>query len=176
MITVCLGEGGMYRVYRFWSALLLRRGRPSSAKKRQLLRWPLTINSELLLVFAEGEDSLVWFVEMLILTMLMLYPVYGKPYFPCCASNRFYSWWLDLEKREYEDWRVVLTTCVSAASPRPQQKRELGQRCSCLSFNLEPMLVGFLDLQDRISCIFLFTPPESACIFPNQQNLLSQVL
>lgn len=59
MITVCLGEGGTYRVYRFWSALLLRRGRPSSAKKRQLLRWLLTINSELLLVFAEGEDSLV---------------------------------------------------------------------------------------------------------------------
>lgn len=137
----------------------------------------LAIDLELQPAFAaKGEDPLVWFVEMLVLTMLMLYPVCGKPYSPCCASNKFYSWWLDLEKREYEDWSVVLATCVSAAAPRPQQKCELGQRCSHLSLNLEPTFVGLPDPQDRISCIFLFAPQELRCIFPNQISLLSQML
>lgn len=51
----------------------------------------LAIDSELLSAFAEGEDLLVQFVEMLLLTVLVLYPVYGKPYSPCCVSNKFYS-------------------------------------------------------------------------------------
>lgn len=131
----------------------------------------LTINSELLPAFAEGEDPWsdlwrCWCWQCLCCTHFM-----EKSYAPCCASSKFYSCWLDLKKREYEDWRAVQTTCVSA--PGPHWKHNLGQRCSCLS--LESVL---LESQfSRTGChVFFCLLLKNRWIFPNEDNFLSQIL
>lgn len=54
IITVCVGEGGTYRLYMFCTAILLKRVTFSQAATASAL----TISSELLSAFAEGEDPL----------------------------------------------------------------------------------------------------------------------
>lgn len=159
VITVCREEGGTYRVQ---VLLCPAPEEGTSIFSKEATALALAIDPGLLPAFAKGEGSLVWFVEMLVSTVLVLYLVYGKSSSPGCVSSKLYCWWPHWEKREYKGWRVVLPTCVSAASSRPQQ--ELGQRCSCQSLILQATCDEFLDLQDRILCIFLFIPWESRYI------------
>lgn len=76
------GRRGNMQTYRFRCALLLSRGHPSSVKKPQPA---LVINSELLSVCAKGEDPLVCLLEMLALTMLMLYQFMEKKHMTCAV-------------------------------------------------------------------------------------------
>lgn len=57
----------------------------------------LATSSEQWSDFAKGGDPSAWFVEVLVLTVFVAYPVYGKSYSLSCASNKFCSLWLGKE-------------------------------------------------------------------------------
>lgn len=63
---------------------------------------------------------------------------------------------------------------LPVSAPIAQWKQKIGQTCSCLS--LESMFVEVLVLQDSISCIFFVCFLKNRWIFPNEDNLLPQML
>lgn len=145
------------QVYGFWSALLLRRGHPSSAKKPQLLQWLSTLNCCLPLLKVKTLWSHLWrcwYWQCSCFTQFMENHAH-------CASTKFYRWWLDLEG----GWRMKGCPNCLCVSCFPQTTTETwaGTKMFTPVFEFGANACGFLDLQDGTSYIFLFAPQELWC-------------